>query len=80
MRPFIPRSLEHIAFGLLLSCFMSFIISGVSTFLAIGLVPHFLGAWVSSWVSSWAIAFPAVLLVAPFVRRVLHRLVIAETS
>lgn len=78
MRPFIPRKFEHVAFGLLLSCFMSLLISGVATFLATGLVPGFLGHWLSSWLSSWAIAFPTVLVVAPFVRRVLHRLVIMD--
>jgi len=77
MRPFIPRQLEHIAFGLLLSCLMSLLISGVATFLATGIVPGFMWNWLTSWLSSWAIAFPTVLVVAPFVRRVLHRLVIA---
>ncbi|MBY4893013.1 DUF2798 domain-containing protein [Rhodobacteraceae bacterium N5(2021)] len=76
MRPFIPRPLEHIAFGLLLSCFMSLLISGVSTFLAAGMGPGFVGNWLSAWLSSWAIAFPSVLVVAPFVRRVLHKMVV----
>ena len=80
MRPFIPPHLEHIAFGLLLSCFMSLLISGVSTFLATGLVAGFIATWLASWLSSWAIAFPTVLIVAPTVRRVLHRLVIPRTS
>lgn len=78
MRSFIPRKVEHVGFGLLLSCFMSLLISGVATFLAIGLVPGFLGHWLSSRLSSGAIAFPTVLVVAPFVRRVLHRLVIVD--
>lgn len=78
MRPFIPRQFEHIAFGLLLSCFMSLLISGVSTFLAAGMGTGFLGSWLSAWLSSWAIAFPAVLIVAPFVRRVLHKLVVRD--
>ncbi|UYV35647.1 DUF2798 domain-containing protein [Rhodobacteraceae bacterium D3-12] len=47
-------------------------------FFAIGLVEGFIWNWLSSWVSSWAIAFPTVLVVAPFVRRVLHRLVMVE--
>lgn len=80
MHPFIPQKFEHLAFGLLLSCFMSLLISGVATFLAAGLVPGFLGTWFTSWLSSWAIAFPSVLVVAPFVRRVLHRLVIVDAT
>jgi hypothetical protein len=31
MTPFIPKRLEHVAFGLLLSGFMSFLVSGLST-------------------------------------------------
>jgi hypothetical protein len=80
MKPFIPRRLEHIAFGFLLSCLMSLLISGVATFLATGLVVGFIGNWLSAWLSSWLIAFPTVLVVAPFVRRVLHRLVIADAQ
>lgn len=80
MKPFIPRRLEHIAFGFLLSCFMSLLISGVATFLATGIMPGFVGAWLSAWLSSWIIAFPTVLVVAPFVRRVLHKLVITNAN
>ncbi|MBT0958304.1 DUF2798 domain-containing protein [Alphaproteobacteria bacterium KMM 3653] len=78
MRPFIPRRLEQIAFGFLLSCLMSFLISGVSTVLTLGFAPGFLTSWIAAWLPSWAIAFPAVLVVAPFVRRILHRLVLPE--
>lgn len=78
MRAFIPRRFEHVAFGFMLSGLMSFIISGVATLLAIGPVPGFVITWLGSWVSSWAIAFPAVLVVAPLVRRILRHIVIPE--
>lgn len=80
MRPFIPQRLEHIAFGLLLSCFMSLLISGVATVLASGPGAGFVMAWAQAWLSSWAIAFPTVLVVAPMVRRVLHRLVVPRSG
>jgi hypothetical protein len=76
MRPFIPRRLEHLAFGFLLSCLMSLLISGLTTALAIGLVSGLAIQWLSARLSSSAVAFPTVLAVAPFVRRVLHRLVV----
>lgn len=76
MSPFVPRKLEHFAFGFLLSGMMSFLISGVATVLAIGIVPGLVPTWLSSWISSWAIAFPTVLVVAPAVRRVLSRIVV----
>jgi hypothetical protein len=76
MKRFVPKRLEPVAFGLLLSGLMSLLVSGVSTLLAAGLVGDFLFLWLRAWLSSWAIAFPAVLVVAPFVRRILHRIVV----
>jgi hypothetical protein len=76
MKPFVPKRHEHLIFGLLLSGMMSFIVSGISTILARGITPGLPLQWLGAWVPSWAIAFPAVLVVAPFVRRILHRLVI----
>lgn len=75
MIQFIPRKLETVAYGLLLSGMMSFIVSGVSTLTARGYADFYFGLWIGAWLPSWAIAFPAVLIVAPIVRRILHRLV-----
>lgn len=61
-------------FGFLLSGLMSFVISGIATARAVGLSGEFGPLWASSWVSSWLVAFPTVLVVAPFVRRVTARL------
>ncbi|WP_372573565.1 DUF2798 domain-containing protein [Ruegeria jejuensis] len=59
-----------------MSYFMTLLISGVTTFLAIGFTPVFVPTWLSAWLSSWAIAFPTVLTVAPVVRCILHRFVV----
>ena len=64
-----------ILFGFLLSGLMSLVVSGIATLRAIGFVDGFPGLWMSSWASSWLVAFPTVLVVAPFVRRVVARLV-----
>jgi hypothetical protein len=76
MTPFIPKRLEPVAFGLLLSGMMSLLVSGLSTALATGISPEFPGFWLRAWLPSWAVAFPAVLVVAPLVRRILGRIVI----
>lgn len=76
MRPFLPRRLEPVAFGLLLSGMMSFIVSGLSTAIAAGVDTALPLRWLSAWLPSWAIAFPAVLFVAPMVRRILKRIVV----
>ena len=75
MSPFLPKRLEPVAFGLLLSGMMSCIVSGLSTFLATGAVPNFLFLWMRAWLPSWMVAFPAVLIVAPIVRRILKSIV-----
>jgi Protein of unknown function (DUF2798) len=78
MKPFIPKRFEAIAFGLLLSCLMSFIVSFIANTMAVGMdSPGFFGVWVKSWLTAWAFAFPTVLVVAPLVRRVLRWIVIA---
>lgn len=78
MKPFLPKRYEQIAFGLLLSGMMSFIVSGLATFLGLGLSADFLFHWIKAWLPSWAFAFPVVLVVAPFVRRILARIVIRD--
>jgi len=71
----IPAKYAQIAFGFFLSMIMSFIISGVSTATAAWGQPGFAGTWAQAWLSSWAVAFPAVLIVAPIARRIVARLV-----
>jgi hypothetical protein len=78
MKPFLPRKYEHIAFGLLLSGMMSFLVSGFATLIAIGLSTEFPLQWLKAWLPSWALAFPVVLIVAPFVRRLLSSIVIRD--
>ena len=70
---FPPRA-APILFGFFLSCFMSLMVSGLSTLRALGLADHFVQIWMTNWVISWAIAFPVVLVVAPMVRRIVARL------
>ena len=70
-----PKSAAPYLFGLFLRCFMSFMVSGLSTLRALGLADHFLQIWMTNWMISWAIAFPVVLVVAPLVRRIVARLI-----
>ncbi len=76
----IPQRYEHVVFGLILSGLMSFIVSGISTVLALGFAPDFLMRWIGSWLPSWAVAFPAVLIVAPVARRIVGALVRRESA
>ena len=57
---------------------MSFMVSGISTVIAIGLVPGFFASWMGSWLPSWAVAFPVVLFVAPLARRMIAAITVKE--
>ncbi|MEZ5849737.1 MAG: DUF2798 domain-containing protein [Hyphomicrobiaceae bacterium] len=71
----LPSRTAPVVFGGLLSGLMSLLVSGVATFRALGPVDHFVASWISGWLSSWPIAFAAVLVVAPFVRRIVSIIV-----
>jgi hypothetical protein len=75
--PRFPARAAPLVQGFFLTLIMTCIISGVSTFLALGVSWMALGAWPFAWVSSWIIAFPTVLVVMPLVRRITQRLVAA---
>lgn len=53
----------------LLSGFMSLIMSGAITFLNLGWVIGFFGIWFHAWMVAYAIAFPSILIVFPFARK-----------
>ena len=70
----IPARFAPVLFGFLLLAMMSFIVSGLSTFRAVGLGDVFPMLWLGNWLVSWATAFPIVLVVAPITRRLVARM------
>jgi len=59
----------HRVQALLLSGFMSFIMSGIITLINLGFVENFLEIWFHAWIIAYAIAFPSILLVFPIARK-----------
>lgn len=70
----IPARFAPVLFGFFLSGLMSALVSGITTFRAVGMADGVAGLWLGNWLSSWAVAFPAVLVVAPLARRLVVRL------
>jgi hypothetical protein len=68
----------HQVQALLLSGFMSFIMSGVITIINLGLVDGFVQIWFHAWIVAYAIAFPSILIVFPFARRLAMKIAIKE--
>ncbi|HDF2327943.1 TPA: DUF2798 domain-containing protein [Morganella morganii] len=61
-----------------LSLVMSGIVSFISTVKALGFSWQLVSPWLTSWGISWAIAFPTVLFVLPFARKL--SLLLVRTS
>lgn len=64
--------------SLLLSGFMSFIMSGVITLVNLGIVDGFMSIWLHAWIVAYAIAFPTILLVFPFARKLAMKIASKE--
>lgn len=71
----IPQKYGPMLFSLLLSGMMSLLVSGITTFRAIGLTEGMFALWISAWIAAWLITFPTVMLVAPFTRKIVGTLV-----
>jgi hypothetical protein len=65
----IDRKYQNIVFGffmaLLMSCFMSLVISIFN----IGFVDNILYIWLRAWAFAFTVAFPTVIVVTPAVRK-----------
>jgi Protein of unknown function (DUF2798) len=72
----IPARHSHLLFGALLSIIMVSIISGTVTLINQGYGPEFFTRWFRGFITAWPVAFPTVLVVAPFVRRVVARVTV----
>lgn len=68
---------SNLLFGGLLSIIMVTVISGAVVLVTQGVGPDFPGQWFKGFATAWPIAFPTVLVVAPFVRKIVAKLTAA---
>jgi hypothetical protein len=73
----IPARFAPILFGALLSALMVMLVSAFVLATSQGIGPGFLGLWISSCLKTWPVAFVAVTLLAPLVRKIVARLTTA---
>jgi len=66
----IPARFAPVLFGALLSIIMVAVVSAFVLASSQGIQPGFPAQWLKSCMTTWPVAFPTVLLVAPWVRRV----------
>ena len=69
-----PAKYGNLLFAAILSIIMVTIISGAVVFINNGLTPELPRQWLKGFVTAWPIAFPSLFVIAPRVRRLVHRL------
>jgi hypothetical protein len=70
----VPRRYAPLVFALLLTGCMTFVVSGVTTLINIGVPADFLWRWGRAWLPTWAIAYPVMLVLRPIVQRTTDRI------
>ena len=65
----LPARFAPIVMPFFLSILMTCIVSFISTVKGVGMVPNLVQLWLSAWALSWVIAFPTMLVVMPFVKK-----------
>jgi hypothetical protein len=74
----LPHQTLRFAVPLGTSLVMTFLVSGVATYRAIGFGDAAIAKWMTSWMIAWAVAFPTMLIMMPVVRRLLLRVIEPE--
>ena len=74
----LPASLHRFALPVGTSFFMTFLVSGIATWRAIGPGEGLLGTWMTSWMIAWAVAAPTMYIMMPVVRRALAHVIEEE--
>jgi hypothetical protein len=66
---FLPARYGQLAFGVIVSGLMSFLVTGLATAKNVGVGAGFTDAWMAAWAFAWPIACAAILVLGPLVRR-----------
>lgn len=69
----IPARFAPVLFGALLSAIMVALVSAFVLVTTQGIQPGFASQWVRSCLTTWPVAFVAVTVVAPWIRRVVGK-------
>ncbi len=71
----LPASWLRFALPMCTAVFMTFLVSAVATWRALGAEPGMVWTWMTSWLIAWLIAAPTMFVMMPLVRRWLLRLI-----
>jgi hypothetical protein len=71
----IPKQYAPILFAAITAGCVSFLLSGVFTFINLGFSPDFVLRWLHSFLIAYCIAFPTVVIVVPHIRKLVGHLI-----
>lgn len=71
----INEKYQHLVFAFFMALLMSCIMSLVISVFNVGFVENILNIWIKAWSFSFLVAFPAVLLVSPTVKKLVNLVV-----
>jgi Protein of unknown function (DUF2798) len=71
----LPARYHGLVLPLVMSVIMTCIVSAVSIARVRGIEPGFVDVWLSAWGLSWIVAFPVLMVITPFVLRIVRLLV-----
>ncbi len=71
----ISKKYEKLVFSFVMSLFMSFIMAFAITIINIGLVDGFILKALEAWSKAFFVAFAAIVMVSPLVKKTVHVLV-----
>ncbi|WP_296833169.1 DUF2798 domain-containing protein [Thiomicrospira sp.] len=60
---------QYVVFAFFMSFIMSAIMSFVISLINLGWVDNIISIWFQAWVMAFIVAFPVILIVGPFVRK-----------
>ena len=71
----IPKKYTGLLFAFVMPLLMACLMSGVLTAVFAGFDNQFFANWFNDFVHAWPIAFPAILVITPLVRKIVDALV-----
>lgn len=76
----IPAKFQRLVFAFFMSLLMSCLMSGVITFINLGIVDNFIFIWFEAYWKAFIVAFPIIYIVAPLVHKLTAKLIIQENK
>ncbi|AQW81943.1 DUF2798 domain-containing protein [Campylobacter pinnipediorum] len=60
--------------SLFMALFMTTFMSGILSYINLGLVDGFLKIWISGQIKAFVVAYPTILIISPFVARMANKI------